>query len=62
LTILVEAVRQLGIQYVHVAAYRLNPVMSALLQNGLDVAALYNHFFWEQPRIFSVRDPDGEES
>jgi hypothetical protein len=29
-----------------------NPVMSALLQNGLDVTALHNHFFWEQPRIF----------
>jgi hypothetical protein len=31
-----------------------NPVMSALLQNGLDVTALHNHFFWEQPRIFYV--------
>jgi uncharacterized protein DUF1259 len=29
-----------------------NPVMSALLQNGLDVTALHNHFFFEQPRIF----------
>jgi hypothetical protein len=29
-----------------------NPVMSALLQNGLDVTALHNHFFWEQPRTF----------
>jgi len=29
-----------------------NPVMSALLTNGLDVTALHNHFFWEQPRIF----------
>jgi hypothetical protein len=29
-----------------------SPVMSALLQNGLDVTALHNHFFWEQPRIF----------
>ena len=29
-----------------------NPVMSALLGNGLDVTALHNHFFWEQPRIF----------
>jgi Domain of Unknown Function (DUF1259) len=28
-----------------------NPVMSALLQNGLDVTALHNHFLWEQPRI-----------
>lgn len=29
-----------------------NPVMSAILQSGLDVTALHNHFFWEQPRIF----------
>ena len=29
-----------------------NPVMSALLDNGLAVTALHNHFFWEQPRIF----------
>jgi uncharacterized protein DUF1259 len=29
-----------------------NPVMSALLANGIDVTALHNHFFWEQPRIF----------
>jgi len=29
-----------------------NPVMSALLERGLDVTALHNHFFWEQPRIF----------
>jgi len=29
-----------------------NPVMSALLENGLEVTALHNHFFWEQPRIF----------
>jgi Domain of Unknown Function (DUF1259) len=29
-----------------------NPVMSALLANGLDVTALHNHFFWDQPRIF----------
>jgi Domain of Unknown Function (DUF1259) len=28
-----------------------SPVMSALLQNGLDVTALHNHFFGEQPRI-----------
>src|SRR5262249_53193105 len=25
-----------------------NPVMSALLDNGIDVTALHNHFFWEQ--------------
>ena len=29
-----------------------NPVMSALLDQGLDVTALHNHFFGEQPRIF----------
>lgn len=29
-----------------------NPVMSALLDNGIDVTALHNHFFWEEPRIF----------
>ena len=29
-----------------------NPVMSAALDNGLDVTALHNHFFLEQPRIF----------
>jgi hypothetical protein len=26
--------------------------MSALLDHGLEVTALHNHFFWEQPRIF----------
>jgi len=29
-----------------------NPVMSALLDSGLEVTALHNHFFWEQPRLF----------
>lgn len=29
-----------------------NPVMSALLENGLEVTALHNHFFFEEPRIF----------
>lgn len=29
-----------------------NPVMSALLDNGLQVTALHNHFFYEQPRVF----------
>jgi hypothetical protein len=29
-----------------------NPVMSALLDNGLDVTALHNHFFWDEPRMF----------
>jgi hypothetical protein len=29
-----------------------NPVMSAVLDNGLNVTALHNHFFHETPRIF----------
>ena len=29
-----------------------NPVMSALLENGLEVTALHNHFFWDVPKIF----------
>src|SRR5712692_853826 len=29
-----------------------NPVMSALLDNGLEVTALHNHFFFESPRMF----------
>jgi hypothetical protein len=29
-----------------------NPVMSALLNSGLEVTAIHNHFFWEEPRIF----------
>jgi uncharacterized protein DUF1259 len=29
-----------------------NPVMSALLDNGLDVTALHNHFFWDDPRMY----------
>src|SRR5215218_3432925 len=29
-----------------------NPVMSALLDNGLEVSAVHNHFFFETPRIF----------
>jgi len=29
-----------------------NPVMSAILGNGLNVTALHNHFFWDQPRMF----------
>jgi uncharacterized protein DUF1259 len=30
----------------------INPVMSALLDNGIDVTALHNHFLFEQPRVF----------
>jgi len=29
-----------------------NPVMSALLDNGLEITALHNHFFFESPRLF----------
>src|SRR5258707_8207277 len=29
-----------------------NPVMSALLDNGLEVTEVYNHFFFESPRMF----------
>jgi uncharacterized protein DUF1259 len=28
-----------------------NPVLSALLDNGLEVTALHNHFFWDEPRM-----------
>jgi hypothetical protein len=31
---------------------QVNPVMSALLDNGLEVTALHNHFFWEEPRVY----------
>jgi hypothetical protein len=29
-----------------------NPVMSLLLENGVEVTALHNHFFWDEPRMF----------
>jgi hypothetical protein len=29
-----------------------NPVMSSLLENGIEVTALHNHFFWDEPRVF----------
>jgi len=29
-----------------------NPVLSALLDHGLEATALHNHFFWEEPRLF----------
>ena len=29
-----------------------NPVMSALLDHGLEVTALHNHFFWSQPPLY----------
>ncbi len=30
---------------------QVNPVMSVALENGLEVTALHNHFFWETPRV-----------
>jgi len=29
-----------------------NPVMSALLVNGVEVTALHNHFLWDEPRMY----------
>jgi hypothetical protein len=29
-----------------------NPVMTALLDRGIDVTALHNHFFWDEPHMF----------
>lgn len=29
-----------------------NPVMSVLFENGVDVTALHNHFFFDTPRVF----------
>ncbi len=29
-----------------------NPVMSALLDNGIEITALHNHFYWDDPRVF----------
>ena len=30
---------------------QVNPVMSAALENGLEVTALHNHFLWDTPRV-----------
>jgi hypothetical protein len=30
---------------------QVNPVMSAALDNGLEVTALHNHFLWDSPRV-----------
>ncbi len=30
---------------------QVNPVMSVALDNGLQVTALHNHFFWESPKV-----------
>lgn len=32
--------------------HEVNPVMSALLAEGVEVTAIHNHFFFETPRIF----------
>jgi hypothetical protein len=29
-----------------------SPVMSALLDNGIEVTALHNHFFWDEPHVY----------
>ena len=29
-----------------------NPVMSVLLENGLEVTALHNHFFFDEPKVY----------
>src|SRR2546429_6369698 len=29
-----------------------NPVMSAVLDNGIEVTALHNHFFWDDPHVY----------
>src|SRR5258708_5471797 len=29
-----------------------NPVMSALLDSGIEVTALHNHFFWDDPHVY----------
>lgn len=29
-----------------------NPVMSAPLDNGIEVTALHNHFFWDDPHVY----------
>jgi hypothetical protein len=30
---------------------QVNPVMSVALDNGLEVTALHNHFFWDKPKV-----------
>src|SRR5207244_3307187 len=30
---------------------QVNPAMSAALDNGLEVTALHNHFFWDAPKV-----------
>ena len=42
---------------------QVNPVMDVALENGLDVTALHNHFFWDSPRIMfmHIGGSDNEE-
>ena len=30
---------------------QVNPVMSVALDQGLEVTALHNHFFWDSPKV-----------
>src|SRR6266513_5372902 len=30
---------------------QVNPALSAALENGLEVTALHNHFFWDSPKV-----------
>jgi hypothetical protein len=30
---------------------QVNPVMDVVLENGLEVTALHNHFFWDSPKV-----------
>jgi hypothetical protein len=36
-------------------ADEVNPAMSAALDAGLEVTALYNHFFFDQPGMYFMR-------
>jgi hypothetical protein len=33
-----------------------NPVMSAALDNGLEVTALHNHFFFDKPKVYFMAE------
>jgi hypothetical protein len=42
---------------------QVNPVMSAALDNGLQVTALHNHFFWDTPKVMFMHiGGSGEET
>ena len=41
---------------------QVNPVMSVALDNGLEVTALHNHFFWDTPKVMFMHiDGRGDE-